>query len=89
MVRREWNAAGEDTIVGAAIGATAATAASLVTMFAIAGVGTVVGVGWLAAILGSMAIGGITGGGACTRRRRPRRWNAGQCAGTAGWHAAN
>jgi hypothetical protein len=56
----------EGTIVGVAIGATAATAASLVTMFAIPGVGTVVGIGWLAAILGSMAIGGITG--ACSER---------------------
>ena len=52
----------EGAAVGAAIGATAATAASLVTMLAIPGVGAVVGAGWLAAALGSMAIGGVTGG---------------------------
>ena len=52
----------EAAAVGAAIGATAATAASLVTMLAIPGVGAVVGVGWLAAVLGSMAIGGVAGG---------------------------
>jgi hypothetical protein len=52
----------EGAAVGAAIGATAATAASLVTMLAIPGVGTIVGAGWLAAVLGSMAIGGVTGG---------------------------
>jgi hypothetical protein len=52
----------EGAAVGAAIGATAATAASLVTMLAIPGVGAVVGAGWLAAILGSMTIGGVTGG---------------------------
>src|SRR3979490_2458011 len=51
----------EGAAVGAAIGATAATAASLVTMLAIPGVGAVVGVGWLAAVLGSMAIGGVAG----------------------------
>jgi len=51
----------EGAAVGAAIGATAATAASLVTMLAIPGVGAVVGAGWLAAVLGSMAIGGVTG----------------------------
>jgi hypothetical protein len=49
-------------VEGAAIGATAATAASLVTMLAIPGVGAVVGAGWLAALLGSMAIGGVAGG---------------------------
>jgi hypothetical protein len=52
----------EGAAVGAAIGATTATAASLITMLAIPGVGAVVGAGWLAAILGSMAIGGVTGG---------------------------
>jgi hypothetical protein len=52
----------EGAAVGAAIGATAATAASLITMLAIPGVGAIVGAGWLAAILGSMAIGGVAGG---------------------------
>src|ERR1700692_2084120 len=52
----------EGAAIGLAIGATAATAASLITMLAIPGVGAVVGAGWLAAILGSMAIGGVTGG---------------------------
>jgi hypothetical protein len=31
-------------------------------MLAIPGVGAVVGAGWLAAVLGSMAVGGVTGG---------------------------
>jgi len=53
---------GEGAIIGAAIGATAATAASLITMLAIPGVGAVVGAGWFAALLGSMAIGGVAGG---------------------------
>jgi hypothetical protein len=53
---------GEGAILGAAIGATAATAASLITMLAIPGVGAVVGAGWFAALLGSMAIGGVAGG---------------------------
>jgi hypothetical protein len=52
----------EGAAVGVAIGATAATAASLVTMLALPGVGAVVGAGWLAALLGSMAIRGATGG---------------------------
>jgi hypothetical protein len=52
----------EGAALGAAIGATAATAASLVTMLAIPGVGAVVGAGWLGAVLGSMAIGGVAGG---------------------------
>src|ERR1700722_7683160 len=52
----------EGAAIGAAIGATAATAASLVTMLALPGLGAVVGAGWLAAMLGSMAIGGVTGG---------------------------
>ena len=52
----------EGAAIGLAIGATAATAASLVTMLAIPGVGAVVGAGWLAALLGSMAIGGVAGG---------------------------
>lgn len=52
----------EGAAVGVAIGATAATAASLVTLLALPGVGAVVGAGWLAALLGSLAIGGATGG---------------------------
>src|ERR1700710_430651 len=52
----------EGAVLGATIGATAATAASLVTMLAIPGVGAVVGAGWLAAMLGSMGIGGVAGG---------------------------
>jgi hypothetical protein len=52
----------EGAAIGAAIGATAATAASLITMLAIPGVGAIVGAGWLAALLGSMAVGGVTGG---------------------------
>jgi hypothetical protein len=52
----------EGAAIGAAIGATAATEASLITMLAIPGVGAVVGAGWLAAVLGSMAIGGVAGG---------------------------
>src|SRR6202051_2496592 len=52
----------EGAAIGAAIGATAATAASLVTLLEIPGVGAVVGAGWLAAMLGSMAIGGVAGG---------------------------
>jgi hypothetical protein len=52
----------EGAAIDVAIGATAATAASLVTMLAIPGVGAVVGAGWLAALLGSMAIGGVAGG---------------------------
>jgi uncharacterized membrane protein len=31
-------------------------------MLALPDIGTVVGAGWLAALLGSMAIGGVTGG---------------------------
>jgi hypothetical protein len=52
----------EGAALGVAIGATAATAASLVTMLAIPGVGAIVGAGWLAAVLGSMAIGVVAGG---------------------------
>jgi hypothetical protein len=48
--------------IGVAIGATAAIAGSLITMLAIPGIGTVVGAGWLAAMLGSMAVGGVAGG---------------------------
>jgi hypothetical protein len=59
---RESDGKIEGAAIGAAIGATAATAASLVTMLAIPGVGAVVGAGWLAAVLGSMAIGGVAGG---------------------------
>ncbi len=58
----EADSKGEGAIIGAAIGATAAIAASLITMLAIPGVGAVVGAGWLAALLGSMAIGGVAGG---------------------------
>ncbi len=48
---------------GATVGAaTAATAASLVTILALPGVGTVIGAGWLVAFLGSRAVGGATGG---------------------------
>jgi hypothetical protein len=60
--QRENSNAGRG-IEGAAIGATAATAASFVTLLAVPGVGPVVGVGWLATMLGgSMAAGGVTGG---------------------------
>src|ERR1700710_1296124 len=59
---READGKVEGAAIGAAIGATAATAASLITMLAIPGVGAVVGAGWLAAMLGSMAIGGVAGG---------------------------
>jgi uncharacterized protein DUF1269 len=52
----------EGAAIGAAIGATAATAASLVTMLALPGIGAVVGAGWLAPLLGSMAVGGVSGG---------------------------
>ena len=52
----------EGAVIGAAIGATAATAGSLITLLAIPGVGAVVGVGWLAALTGGMAAGGVTGG---------------------------
>src|SRR6202023_4158098 len=47
---------------GAASGATGGVAESLITMLAIPGVGAVVGAGWLAALLGSMAVGGAAGG---------------------------
>jgi hypothetical protein len=60
--RSETDGKVEGAAIGAAIGATAATAASLVTMLTIPGVGAVVGAGWLAALLGSMAIGGVAGG---------------------------
>jgi hypothetical protein len=46
----------------AAIGSTDATAARLITVLAVPGVGPVVGAGWLATMLGGMAIGGVTGG---------------------------
>jgi hypothetical protein len=59
---RESDGKIEGATIGAAIGATAATAASLVTMLTIPGVGAVVGAGWLTAVLGSMAIGGVAGG---------------------------
>jgi hypothetical protein len=63
--RRAITASGgkfEGAAIGAAIGATAATAASLVTVLALPGIGAVVGAGWLAALLGSMAVGGVSGG---------------------------
>jgi hypothetical protein len=59
--QRENSNAGRG-IEGAAIGATTATAASLVTLLTVPGVGPVVGVGWLGTMLGSMAAGGVTGG---------------------------
>ena len=59
---RESDGKIEGATIGAAIGATTATAASLVTMLAIPGVGAVVGAGWLSAVLGSMVIGGVAGG---------------------------
>lgn len=46
----------------ARVRATVGTAASLFTILAVPGVGPVVGVGWLAATLGSMVDGGVTGG---------------------------
>jgi hypothetical protein len=52
----------EGVAVGAAIGAPPATAASLIAILALPGVGPVVGAGLLAAILGSMTVGGATGG---------------------------
>jgi len=52
----------EDASAGAGVGVTVGTAASLITMLAVPGVGPVVGVSWLAAILGGMAAGGVTGG---------------------------
>jgi hypothetical protein len=58
---REAGSKVEGAAIGAAIGATAAMAASLITMLAIPGVGAVVGAGWLAALLGSMAAGGLLG----------------------------
>jgi hypothetical protein len=63
--RGEHGSAGlriEGAAVGAAIGATAAIAASFVTILAVPGVGPVVGAGWLAVMLGGMAIGGASGG---------------------------
>src|SRR3979409_850815 len=59
---READGKVEGAAVGAGIGETPAPAASLITMLAIPGVGAVVGAGWLAAMLGSMAIGGVAGG---------------------------
>jgi hypothetical protein len=59
----------ESAAVGAAIGATAGTAAGVVTLLAIPGVGPIVGAGWLLALLGGAAVGGVTGGllGALTK----------------------
>jgi hypothetical protein len=51
--------------VGAAIGASAGTAGALIAslaLFAVPGVGPVVGTGWLMALLGGAALGGVTGG---------------------------
>jgi hypothetical protein len=59
---RESDGRVEGAAIGATIGATAATAASFVTMLAIPGVGAVVGAGWLSAVFGRMAIGGVAGG---------------------------
>jgi hypothetical protein len=52
----------EGGAIGAAIAITAPTEARLVTMPVLPGIGAVVGVGWLAVMLGNMAIGGVTGG---------------------------
>ncbi|OSJ30413.1 hypothetical protein BSZ19_24705 [Bradyrhizobium japonicum] len=52
----------EDASAGAGGGATVGTAARLITMLAVPGIGPVLGVGWLAAILGGVAAGGVTGG---------------------------
>ncbi|KRQ09108.1 hypothetical protein ACNJX9_12505 [Bradyrhizobium sp. DASA03076] len=52
----------KDASAGAGGGATVGTAARLITMLVVPGIGPVVGVGWLAAILGGMAAGGVTGG---------------------------
>ncbi len=67
----------EGAALGAAIGATAATAASLITMLAIPGVGAVVGAGWLAALLGSMAIGGVA--------RKTRKFLSRACVAAERW----
>jgi hypothetical protein len=52
----------EGVLLETVIGAPAGTSASLITVLAIPGVGAVVGTGWLAAMLGSRAIGGVAGG---------------------------
>jgi hypothetical protein len=52
----------EGAAIGVAIDATGATTASLITIPAVPGVGPVVGAGWLAAMLGNVAVGGVTGG---------------------------
>jgi hypothetical protein len=62
----------EGATVGAVIGATAGTAASLLAslgLMLVPGVGPVVGAGWLLALLGGTAVGGLTGGllGALTK----------------------
>jgi len=59
--RRGENSDAGTRIENSPIGATAATA-SLITMLAVPGVGPVIGAGWLAAMLSSIAIGGATGG---------------------------
>jgi hypothetical protein len=55
--RQGENSGAGPRIEGAAIGA---TAASLITILAVPGVGPIVGAGSLAAMLGSMAVGGVT-----------------------------
>jgi hypothetical protein len=59
--RQRENSDAGISIESTAIGATAATT-GLVTILAVPGVGPVVGAGWLAAMLSSIAIGGVTGG---------------------------
>jgi hypothetical protein len=51
----------EGTAACAAIGATATAAGTLITMLAPPGVGVVVGAGWLAAMLGGIAVNGVAG----------------------------
>ncbi|GAA0021890.1 hypothetical protein [Bradyrhizobium sp. B024] len=61
-LRRQRESSDSGTrIESTAIGATAATA-GLITILAVLGVGPVVGAGWLATMLSSIAIGGVTGG---------------------------
>jgi len=60
--KQQENSNAHREIEDAAIGAAAVPAASFVTLLAVPGVGPVVGVGWLATILGSMAADGAAGG---------------------------
>src|SRR5258707_900460 len=71
---------GEGAILGAAIGATAATAASLITMLAIPGVGAVVGAGLLGALTNAgiseedaqVMVEGVRRGGTLVAARVPQ-----------------